>query len=282
MNKKIIITGANGFIGGFLRQYFTQKGYEVIAFLRNPKPNQVQEVFFDLEKPIQEAAFEDTAYLIHCAFMKADLDPDADQINTACTLKLLELCNKYGTKMIFFSTFSAHQEAESKYGKHNLALESKINTEVHTILRPGLVLGQRGLFADMLHFARSKRIIPLIGGGHQPLQFVPVEVVAEAVENCMERQITGKFNLASTQIPSYKAFQKTLCEVFQIPALLLPIPLCLVQMVVGIGDSLKIKLPINQENILGLKHLKAFEVKEDLQKLGVQIADLKTVLQNLK
>ena len=39
MNKKILITGACGFIGSHLAEYFIEAGYEIIAFDRYNSDN---------------------------------------------------------------------------------------------------------------------------------------------------------------------------------------------------------------------------------------------------
>jgi hypothetical protein len=49
----------------------------------------------------------------------------------------------------------------------------------------------------------------------------------------------------------------------------------------GTIETLRIPFNVSQENLLGLKQLKAFDTKNDLDKLGVSIMDMDETLDKL-
>lgn len=75
--------------------------------------------------------------------MKFDQNKNADKINIDGTKKLVEFCRKKNIKPLFFSSFSAHKEAISHYGKTKLELEKLFDISKDVILKPGFVLGKK-------------------------------------------------------------------------------------------------------------------------------------------
>jgi hypothetical protein len=59
------------------------------------------------------------------------------------------------------------------------------------------------------------------------------------------------------------------------------LPYSLVSAGLNTIELLRIPLNVSNENLLGLKQLKAFDTKADLEKLGVTIADMDTALNQL-
>jgi hypothetical protein len=54
-----------------------------------------------------------------------------------------------------------------------------------------------------------------------------------------------------------------------------------VSVALGTIETLRIPFNVSQENLLGLKQLKAFDTKHDLEKLGVPILDMDGALDQL-
>ena len=79
MDKPVIaITGANGFIGSSLLQYFYDQNYPVIALARTLSVKLAVEVrSFNLEQPLQSDLLQGVDILIHFAFIKVDVHANA-------------------------------------------------------------------------------------------------------------------------------------------------------------------------------------------------------------
>jgi len=71
---KMIITGANGFIGTYLVDYFSTRGVEVTAFVypqpSDKKPGVLYQTY-DLGQPLNESLLAGCDILIHCAYIKS-------------------------------------------------------------------------------------------------------------------------------------------------------------------------------------------------------------------
>jgi nucleoside-diphosphate-sugar epimerase len=126
--KTVIITGASGFLGSALVEYFKQQGWQVIALVRNAggySAPGVTYVEYDLSKPFDDSVFAGADYLVHAAYVKYDSkNPDALKINLDGAKRLLKASRQHKLKKnVFISSMSAHSGAESVYGKQKLAVE---------------------------------------------------------------------------------------------------------------------------------------------------------------
>lgn len=276
----MIITGAGGFIGSVLVEYFVQKNWQVIAFVQaipdKPVSGAVY-VKYDLQQEPDEGAFADTDALIHCAYVKNDIEK-----NVSGTKKLLMMCRKHHVeRTVFLSSFSAHPDAVSKYGKQKLEIEKLFNTKSDCSVRAGVVLGNGGIFKQMSgHILKGKRI-PLFDGGTQPMQTIHVNDLAMIIDRIIDQRISGIYTLAEPVPIPYKEFFIALSEKLGKKAKFIRVPFGLVNFGLMMAEWLRIKLPINRENVLGLKFIRQRETKADLEKLGVKIRNFKESLKDL-
>ncbi|MBI4851185.1 MAG: NAD(P)-dependent oxidoreductase [Acidobacteria bacterium] len=283
----VIITGANGFIGSSLVKHFQEKNWQVLALVHSMPslklPN-VEYYQYDLASLVDETPFTKANYLIHCAYIKYDVNSkvNTNQINIDGTKQLISLSRKYRLKFnIFLSSMSAQVEAESNYGKQKFALEKFFTQENDLVIRPGLVLGSGGLFGQMSSFIRKNPFIPLIDGGKQPLQTIFIDDLVLAIDRGIEKQISGNYTIAEPTAISYQEFYKALCEKLGVEAKFISVPYFLVDLGVTFFSLFKIKLPITKENLLGLKNLKYIDVKKDLNIFGLSVRNYKESLKNI-
>ena len=279
--KKIVITGANGFIGSAVTMHFRDKGWSVIALVNTLPEKPLQEVLYDmydLAGTAEEGAFENAYALVHCAYIKNDYEK-----NVSGTQRLLEVSRKHDLKKnIFISSFSAHPGAVSKYGKQKLEIENFFDTERDCVLRVGVVLGSGGgLFGQMKeHVLKGKRI-PLIGGGKQPLQIIDVNDLVTVIDKVITENISGLYTLARPEAVAYRDFFAALGKHFNKKVRFIPLPFFLVNGALAVAEFFKLKLPVNRENVLGLKFIRERETKKDIEKLGVKLKSFEEALENL-
>ena len=158
----IIITGANGFIGTKLVNYFSSKNWNVIAFVHHLPKEKLENVVYreyDLTKSQNEDSFIHADYMIHAAYMKKEMHPNAFEINIQGAKDLLSASRKYNLKKnIFISSMSSRPDALSDYGKQKFIIEKLFNTKEDVIIRPGLVLGDGALAKEIFTFIKKKKI----------------------------------------------------------------------------------------------------------------------------
>src|SRR6185436_18345529 len=123
--------------------------------------------------------------MVHCAMVPySRSQPDADATNIRGTEKLLALARTLGySKFVFLSSLSAHDSAESHYGRHKRQLEGIFDPARDLVIRPGLTLGNGGLARSIFDTIKGHRIVPLVGGGRQPVYTIGIADLSQALEN---------------------------------------------------------------------------------------------------
>lgn len=281
--KTVIITGASGFLGTALVQYFKKEGWRVIGLVRNAdKYSELGVKYFeyDLSKPFDSKIFTGADYLVHTAYVKYDSNnPDALKINLEAAKRLIKASREHKLKKeVFISSMSAHAGAESIYGKQKLAIEKVFKGPDCAIIRSGLIMGDGGMVKQMTDFMKSKHAVPLIGGGKQPLQVVAVYDLVRVIKVILAEDHTGTLTIATPEVYTYKAFYDALRKHLGIVVVFVPIPLAALLTIVKLTSVLHLPISINEDNVLGLKNLRSAETAADLHTLGLKLDNLDQIL----
>jgi nucleoside-diphosphate-sugar epimerase len=282
MNKPtIIITGANGFIGEYLVNSFFRKGWKVKAFVHSVPKNRlegVEYIEYDLEKSPNANDFTSVDYLVHCAYLRFENNKNSNEINLRGTKILIGLCRKNNIKSLFISSFSAHKDAVSHYGKTKMECEIEFDLSKDIILRPGLVIGKKGLAAEIIGRIKNSIYFPLIGGGSQPIQTIYIDDLYLVIESALEKKLNGLFYVAETEAISMKMFYEEIACLLNKKLIFIPFPLSFLFFICKVFETFGIKLPVSSESVLGLKHLVKFDTTNDLNKLGITIKNYRESL----
>ena len=266
LTSKVAITGSNGFIGSALKQACIDYGISAVGMCRNPK--QKDEITFDLNDPTTFAKIPgDVTTLIHTAYTTQAKDlKQAFHANITGSETLFNYCHEKNIKIIFLSSCSAHAKSQSFYGKSKYQLESYLN-ENDTIIRPGFVIGDGGIYKRLEQSMHTLRFAPLFWGGQQPLQIIQLEDLVKGIINACLQKCTGTYNLVyPTPYPLQEFYRQIFIKQKMTPRFL-HLPGNIALLVLKIAEFLKIPLPLTSENLLGLKNLQIFE--SDCEKLGV-------------
>jgi NADH dehydrogenase len=276
--KAVAVTGASGFIGGALCRMLAARGWEVRALVRSPErfvgPPGVRAARCQLPDSIDEAALAGTAAVVHCAYATRETDLErARRVNEDGTRVLLESARQAGARMVFVSTVAAAADAPSYYARSKHALEQLFDPAGDAIVRPGLVIGPggHGLFQQLLDNMRRLRVVPLFGGGRQPLQTVHVDDLCEAIARVLERDLTGSYNVAEPDPPTLGAFLRTMATKLGIRCVFVPLPFAPVLAGVRALEGMRVPFPLRSESLLGLQGLRRVAVEDDLRRLGLAV-----------
>lgn len=250
-NKPVIgITGATGLIGSALYDSLKRNGYQVTRLIRNPDGHTDRK--YSLEKGPAPELLAGIDVLIHCAYDKNDSQVETGT-NYTGSRQLFENANYSGVShIIFMSSIAAQTTIRSSYGQSKLAIEKLLDHQTHTIIRPGLIIGNGGLFKRLREAALTKKFIPLIGNGQQPLQWLAIADLQKAVLQIIEENKTGKFVLANNENLTYKNFFIRLGAFYKKRMRFIKIGIPLLLASVRMASFVGIQLPISRENILGL------------------------------
>lgn len=282
---KILITGANGFIGSFLVRYFKEQGFQVNALIHKayraalPGVNYRQ---FDLQSFGSDIIPNDIDTVIHTAYIPYSKGGNSDSINLNSTKRLVDISRKKNIpNFIFLSSLSAKPEALSHYGQNKWQLQQIFDLNRELILRPGLVLGNGGLFQNMYNMIRNNKTIPLIGGGKQELQTLFIEDLAKAIQWAVEHQTHGIYTLAESKAISIKSFNEEIARLLNKKIFFPPLPYFVADIIFETIDKLNIKTKIGKENYLGLKQMKAEQVCDSEKTFNLKLRNYKESLKEL-
>lgn len=228
-NKRILITGASGFIGSFLIEKALEKGFETLAGIRKSssreylKDSRIQ--FIDLNYGNKEKLTEQIKefvsehgkfdYVIHNAGITKCLNPeDFDKINfqyTANFIDSLKEANAVPQKFILMSSLSAFglgdeinytpikltdkPNPNTAYGRSKLKAEQYLQSQKdfpYIILRPTGVYGPRE--KDYFLMVKTVKSGLDVGAGFKPqhLTFIYVRDLVDVAFLGLETDIKNK------------------------------------------------------------------------------------------
>ncbi|MFZ4399799.1 MAG: NAD-dependent epimerase/dehydratase family protein [Bacteroidales bacterium] len=222
--KKILITGASGFIGSFIVEEALKSGMDVFAGVRNSSSKKYLSDsrihFFSLDfsdknalkKQLSEQHFD---YIVHAAGLtKAQKKEDFEIVNFNYTKNFVDALietNCIPERFIFISSMAAHgpgndnnlipvkltdiPHPDTLYGISKLKAEKYINTLTHfpvVTLRPTGVYGPREKDYFVFFKTINGGIEPYIGLKEQYLTFIYVKDLVDIVFKAIHSNISGK------------------------------------------------------------------------------------------
>lgn len=251
---RILITGASGFIGSHLVCYAERRGHEVIALARTGKVAGASTVFrWAFGEPMPEALPGD----IHCAVHLAHdfSGPDAAERTVAATLAAIRELRERGIqRQLFYSSYSSGEHAVSRYGKTKYAIERALrdNDDV-SVIRPGLVLGAGGIYGRIRKFAQTFPLIPLPGGGKDPVPVIPIDTLCRETLACATAaKCPGEINLFEAKLRTLRQLAEDAAREAGRQPRILPVPIALAMTGLKLAELLHLRLPVNSDNLKGL------------------------------
>ena len=242
---RVLLTGANGFVGSHVLDQLVTQRIPVVTLLR---PNsdrsfiaghlsnvEVRSGGFDDANSL-DAALADVTHVIHCAGATKALNRAGFfNVNQVGTRRLVEAVNRRSgaiRRFIHVSSLAAagpatadHPKTEadspapvSDYGASKLAAEQEVREHCAcewTIIRPPGVYGPRDReFLRLFHAVKS-HLAPRFGGGRQQLTLVYVEDLAAVIVNALTHAQSGRetfFVGASEVITARELTQRVAAE----------------------------------------------------------------------
>lgn len=278
--RSVAITGASGFLGRYLCRHLQASGYVVRALVRDPAgaaavlPG-INVRRCDLPDGIDAETLAGCDVLIHAAYATKETDPEKmRRVNEDGTRRLFEAARAAQVqRIVFISTIAADPAAPNYYARSKAAGEALLDARRDLIVRPGLILGKEGhgLFQLMRDLMLKLHMVPLFGGGRQPLQTVHVDDLCRGIAAALERNLTGAVNIAETDPPTLGQFLRTLAARLGIRCVFLPLPFGPVLFAVRQMERLGMPVPLRSESLLGMKALRTVPVSADTERLGISI-----------
>jgi nucleoside-diphosphate-sugar epimerase len=296
---KLLITGANGYIGQRLVRLLMTQQYQIVVASRNPpqllgdirhsasRENTVRDLVaavswlpFDLLAVDDIVLSEDINVVIHLAAITSSkqANPHAE-INAA--KRLIAATQRIHARFIFVSSQVANINAPSDYGRVKAAIE-RLTTETHGwIVRPGLVYGgyERGLFGTLANIIRKIAVYPAFIPAPK-VQPIHVDDLAQTILACATSPITKDRLVHAGDINpiSFTKFLNLIASNWaRKPRLSVPVPTALVSLLSrGLGGRLSNKLGLLR--LHSLFTMPTMDTEADLKRLGITLRSLEAGL----
>ncbi len=215
---KVLLTGANGFVGSHVLDALLAAGHETAITLRRASETrfierhltEVQVHYAPLaDAEALRAALAGAEVVIHCAGKtKAVCAREYFAVNAEGTRRLVEACNAHAgalRQLVHISSLAvsgpgtppepAREEAPpapvSAYGRSKAQGEEHVRTACrvpYTVLRPAAVYGPRDTDFFLLFQAVHRGLVPLVDGGRQPVSLIFAPDVADGVLAALGRE----------------------------------------------------------------------------------------------
>lgn len=270
---KVLITGITGFLAREVAARLSKSGIEVWGTSRREDlraSSHVRGTFrFDLssaeiDKNLVEALSGFDA-VIHSAH---DFTEGAGENNLRATITLAEIASRSGVKkQIFVSSYSARKDAITEYGKTKFALEEYFSGKGEDIVRPGLIVGDGGLYGRIAKFVSVSPVVFLINGGNGDVPVIGIADLSRALEKILGTKEKRASNLFHSKLVSLRVMAVEIARVLGKRRIFLPIPAGLIIAPLVIAQKLGIKTPIGVDNVRAFVHNQSTAIQSDLASL---------------
>ena len=287
-DRPIVISGATGFLGGALLRRLAGAASPLRALARRPEaqPARAGVTWHGCTLPdaIDARAFAGAGVLVHCAFDTRFRDAErARAVNVEGSRHLFEAARAGGVeRIVFVSSFSAHPGAVSVYGRSKLEVEALLDPERDVALRVGTILGEGGVFWRQAQQIATLPAIPLFYGGRQEIQTACLDDVCRALERLLREPITGVLRFAEPEPVALRTLYAEVAHAVGRRPRFVRLPGTLTRLGLRGAEALGFRLPLSSDNLLGLAQLRAFDVSDDVARLGVRPRPMRDSLAGIR
>ena len=282
----IFITGVNGFIGSHLAKHLQAKGHKICggSVETAMRPDLIpvlsgyNQLFLNQE--FEPGIFNSIDVLIHCAYSYER--KNIKSTNIEGTKKWFCAGRDMGVKRhIFLTSYSAKAGSKSDYGFIKYELENFFLQEKQLVVRPGLVLGNGGIFRKMSQVLKRFPVIPLIDGGNYEVPIISVEAVCLAVKKILSQPGPAQFQLFQEELVSMKHLLRRMKRQSGARCFFLPIPAFFPLLFLKTLEILRIPFPIKSGSLIALKENQELAHTSSLKQMGIQDKPLSEILENI-
>lgn len=236
--KKVLVTGATGFVGNAVTASLSENGYTPVALVRKGSENKLKtktEIRHGdvLEPESLTSALEGIHAVIHLVGIIREYPSKGitfDRLHTKAAANMVNACVSSGVRrFVHMSANGTRHDAVSMYHKTKQEAEDLVKQSGldYTIFRPSLIYGPDDSFINMLAgYMRKTPVFSYFGDGSYPMAPVFVEDVADCfVKSIDEKATTGMiYPLCGPENITYKELLKEVGRALGKNIILLPVP----------------------------------------------------------
>ncbi|MDE1725753.1 MAG: NAD(P)H-binding protein [Thaumarchaeota archaeon] len=218
--NKLVITGANGFVGRNVGKFLARNGFDITALIRKNRKKAVDfgrsVISKDLtENNLAKSVKGSDALLHFIGKGRQTADSHYDTVNVVLTRNAIALCKKSGIKkIIYLSGLGVDKKSTlgyfiSKFKAEQEIIQSGLD---YTIFRPSYIMGKGDPLSKVLLGQIRKDCITIPGSGKYRLQPILVSDVAQVVMKAIRgKQFSKKtIDLVGPKTVTYNRFVRDL------------------------------------------------------------------------
>lgn len=288
--KKLLVTGASGFIGGFIVSAGLERGYEVHAAVRKTSNTQylqdkrikIKTIDFDDEEKLRGLLLiEHYDYIVHNAGVtKASDEQTYFKINAGYTRKFVKILHEENVlprKFLLMSSMASYGPADfqasgivdhnssphpvTQYGRSKLQAEQFLHSFrdlAYIILRPTAVFGPREKDFLSLYKSMQRGIEIYLGSKDQTLTFIYVKDLANLIFSALASDVKRRgYFVCDGNTYSSEEYNSLISKALDKKTTKFVLPLGLVKLIAiasELGGKLSGKYPIlNRDKLNELK-----------------------------
>jgi NADH dehydrogenase len=263
--RRLLITGASGYIGRRLVSAARERGFEVVATVREPRHRApargVTVGSFDLTRTDDlDGMLAGIDGVIHLAAIIAESSRPAgadEDLNVSGTRRLLDAARRQGVRrFVFLSSQSAAEDSPTSYGRSKWEIEQLLNGKGECSVRTGLVSGgpPRGVYGTLFRLVKRMPVLPFVRP-RAPVYPVHVDDLCGSVLSLFESgpEPPALMRVASAApVPFGRYVRALAAHRLGRRVRLLPIPARLVLVLSRLTDALPFLPTVSGERVRGL------------------------------
>lgn len=266
-NRGVLVTGANGFVGGNLVSYLKEK-YRVNCLVRDRqyRPENARTFYFDsYDDPAVEEAVRDSGAIVHCAAMLHGRPGPMRNANIGFTKRLVELAGTHGIgQFLFLSTENVNHELYDTYTATKREAEQAVRGfPNHTILRPTVIYGpgDTKYVSRLIGIAERYPVIPVLGSGSNRFQFLWIEDLVRVTAGALKMMIYGTHTVAGPESITYNDFMERLLRHLGISKSIVRVPIFVLKPICGLLELFSKRPALTRTQLKNLDKDREYDIE---------------------
>ncbi len=256
MKPACAVTGATGYVGSRLASSLSAD-FTIVPLSRNAAEGGIRWALGSIDSIAEKLRASGVTTLVHSAWdFSYPKSSENWQTNVAGSVSLLDDAVAAGVqRVVFISTISAFDGVHSEYGKAKLAVEHRVLALGGTVIRPGLVWGDRpgGMFGSLRKQTAKSGLVPMIGDGNYPQFLVHENDLGEIVRRAALGEFGAKVLTAAHPHPwPLKELILRMAREQGTSVRTIGIPSRLIHAGLKVGEALGLKLPFRSDSVVSL------------------------------
>ncbi|MBS3117903.1 NAD-dependent epimerase/dehydratase family protein [Candidatus Woesearchaeota archaeon] len=296
MYKKILVTGAGGYVGKYVLDGLLSNGFQVTCFIRKGVPfvydrkDALRVVEGDItDKESLRPALKGVDAVIHLAAAQRIISFEVNyQVNFIGTRNLIELCTAYKIKrVIFTSSVAVLKNKRGPYGETKVMAE-KLFTDSsldYTIFRPTIIYGVHGVgITNVIDYVtKFPFFIPLVGHGRWTRQPVSVYDVAKALVLSVNNKQTYRkiYPLCGKDKIPFRDLVDVVAKAIGVKKIKISFPVWLCYYTAKVFERVLSKPPFTSENVRNLSQGTEMDITELVRDTNFNPIDIEQGIKNL-